>query len=213
RGGGDLDRAPGGEGARARRLVRGGPAASRRPRGARPRTVSPRDLRGVVGGEGAGARPASRLLAGHRAALPVAARGRGPARRLSTLPGHHQGALPGSRRPVDGGPPRTRSAVVRAGDGEGPRAGVRALVPPRGRSRRHLRPRRALRALPAALSSAPARLVPRSGRAGGARREGAPPMSAPAGLVDGPPGSSPSLWRRQTPRRDWRGRGLELTDP
>src|SRR5260221_6404453 len=62
--------------------------------------------------------------------------------------------------------------MVCAGDGKGPRAGLRALVPPCGRSRRQVCSRRAVRALLAALPPAHARLVPRSGGTGCARGEG-----------------------------------------
>src|SRR5262249_54978616 len=94
-------------------------------------------------------------------------------RRLPALPGHHEDALPGPRRSLDRRSPVARSAMVRAGGGEGPRAGVWALVSPRWRSRRHLRPRRAVRAVSPAVPPATAGLVSRGGGAGGARGEGA----------------------------------------
>ena len=118
------------------------------------------------------ARAAPRHAGAHGARLPVAARGRGPAGRLPALPDRDQDAVPGSRRSVDAGAPGARPALVRARDREGAGAGLRALVPPRRGPRRHVRPRRAVRALPPAVPRAPAALVPRRGDERAARPRG-----------------------------------------
>src|SRR5439155_20966667 len=111
--------------------------------------------------EGACPRRAPRLAGPDRPRLAVPARRRGPAGRFPAVPDRDEDAVPRPRRSVDRGAPRARSALVRARDRQGARAGVRALVPPRRRPRRQLRPRRAVRALPGPLPRPPARVVPR----------------------------------------------------
>src|SRR6185436_18237718 len=132
--------------------------------------------------EAPGARAASRLAAAHGAALAVAARRRRSARRLPALPDRHEDAVSRPRRSVDGGAPGARPALVRARDREGARAGVRTLLSPRRRPRRHLHPGRPVRALRAAVPPAPARMVPRGRGARAACRQGAT-VTGPAAEV------------------------------
>src|SRR5207245_10464253 len=85
------------------------------------------------------------------------------------LQGGNEVALRGAGGPLARRPPVARSPLVRARDGEGPGAGIRPIVSPRGGPLRHLHPRWPVRALPRALSRAPAAVVPRPGSRRGAR--------------------------------------------
>src|SRR5206468_11597482 len=146
-----------------RAVVRRRPAARRRSDRARAGTGSPDHLGRVRRGEGAGSRAAPRVAGADGARVAVATGRRGSAGRLSPLPGGDEDALPGPGRSVDGRPAGPRSPLVRARDGEGAGAGVRPLVSPRGGLRRHVRPRRPVRALPGPISRATPGVVPRRG--------------------------------------------------
>src|SRR5439155_4009007 len=143
--------------------------------GPRPRVFRAFVLGRVARGEGPRSRAASRPAPADRPVLAFAGRGRGPAGRFPPVPGRDEAALPGPWRPLDRRPPVARSPLVRARDGESPGAGVRPVVSPRGGPRRHLHPRWPVRALPRALSRAPAAVVPRRGSRRDAR--------APSGCV------------------------------
>src|SRR5262245_47322310 len=157
------------QGADSRGLVCGRAAADGRRRAARAARGAPAHLRGIVGGEGRRARAASRFGGADRARVSVVARGHRSARRFPALSNLHEDALSRPRRPVDRRPPRARPALVRGGDGQGARPGLWTLVPPRGRPRRDVCPRCAVRAVLAAQSPAAAGVVPRRGAWGAPR--------------------------------------------
>src|SRR5262249_51108936 len=146
-----------------RPVVRGRRATGPSSRTTRARGAPAGDLGGLGRGEDTLTRAPPRLAASHGVAVAVTARRRRPPRRLPPVSDPDKDAVPRPQRSVDRTTAGARPAVVRARDREGARADLWSLVPSRRRSRHDLRARRTVHAIPDALPSAAAGVVPGSG--------------------------------------------------